>query len=142
MGQLFPFFGDHVQEDTVEELPLYKEVAWDFIHNIPLLKNGDYEIVTGNLAIETWAYKALKTVRYRWEIYSTDFGSEIDNLIGESYTPNLTKAECVRYIEEALLINPYIRSISNVQVGFEKGFLTVVGDMETVYGKTALEVWV
>lgn len=138
---LFPFFGDTVPE-TVQaaELPLYKEVAWDFQNNIPKLKNGSYEIVTENEAIKTWVYKALKTERFRYRIYSWNFGSEIDSLIGQSYTPNLTKAECIRYIEECLLINPYIKSVSEVEVSFSEGRLTVTGTLETIYGTTELEV--
>lgn len=138
---LFPFFGDTVPETgQAEELPLYKEVAWDFQNNIPKLKNGSYEIVTENEAIKIWVYKALKTERFRYKIYSWNFGSEIDSLIGQSYTPNLTKAECIRYIEECLLINPYIKSVSEVEVSFSEGRLAVTGTLETIYGTTELEV--
>lgn len=141
MAALFPFFGDTVPEkEQTEELPLYKEVAWDFKYNVPKLKNGEYEIVTENEAIKTWAYKALKTERFRYKIYSWNFGSEIDSLIGQSYTPNLTKAECIRYIEECLLINPYIKSVSEVEVSFSEGRLDVAGTLETIYGKTEMEV--
>lgn len=141
MAALFPFFGDTVPEkEQTEELPLYKEVAWDFKNNVPKLKNGEYEIVTENEAIQTWVYKALKTERFRYQIYSWNFGSEIDSLIGQSYTPNLTKAECIRYIEECLLINPYIKSVSEVKVSFSEGSLDVSGTLETIYGKTEMEV--
>ena len=141
MAGLFPFFGDTTAEiNSTEELPLYKEVAWDFANNIPLLKNGEYEIVTGNEGIKTWVYKAMKTERFRYKIYSWDFGSEIDQLIGQSYTPNLTKAECIRYIEECILINPYIRAISQMQVSFKEGKLLIQCKLQTIYGETELEV--
>lgn len=138
---LFPFFGDTAAETASgAELPLYKEVAWDFENNVPRLKNGEYEIVAENEAIKTWVYKALKTERFRYLIYSWNFGSEIDSLIGQSYTPNLTKAECIRYIEEALLINPYIKAITEVEVSFSEGHLSVSGHLETIYGETEIEV--
>lgn len=130
---LFPFFGD-TQTTETESLPLYTEVAWDFENNIPLTEKGDFKIVTGNEAIKTWVYKAMKTERFRYLIYSWDFGSEINSLIGQSYTPNLTKAESIRYIKEALLINPYIKEISNVEVGFSEGRLMITARLTTKYG--------
>ena len=132
---LFPFFGD-----TVTAVAAGTNLPWDFQNNIPKLKNGEYEIVTENEAVKTWAYKALKTERFQHLIYSWNYGSEIDSIIGQSYTPNLTKAECVRYIEEALLINPYIKAVSEVEVSFSEGHLTVSGTLETIYGETEVEV--
>lgn len=139
---LFPFFGDTVTEQTasIEELPLYKEVAWDFKNNVPIIDGGDYRIVTGNEAIKTWVYKALKTERFRYKIYSWDFGSEIDSLIGQNYTPNLTKAECIRYIEESILINPYVKGVANMEVDFHDGLLEIRGELETVYGRTEVNL--
>lgn len=133
---LFPFFGDTTVETTVtESLPLYTEAAWDFDNNIPIVEKGDFKIVTGNEALKTWIYKTMKTERFRYLIYSWDYGSELDDLIGQNYTPNLTKAEAIRCIKEALLINPYILNISNVEVSFDKGKLTFSGKVETVYGE-------
>ncbi len=123
---LFPFFGDTMTAATeTESMPLYKEVAWDFKRNIPLIEKGDIKIVEGNEAIKTWVFKTMKTERFRYLIYSWDFGSELHSLIGQSYTPNLTKAESIRYIKETLLINPYIRNVSNVEVTFSGGTLTI-----------------
>lgn len=136
-NSLFPFFGDtQAATAETESLPLYKEVAWDFENNIPIVEKGDIKIVEGNEAIKTWVYKAMKTERFRYLIYSWDFGSELDGLIGQSYTPNLTKAESIRYIKEALLINPYIRNVSNVEVTFDRGKLYITAKLETIYGET------
>lgn len=138
---LFPFFGDTVMaEAETESLPLYKEVAWDFERNIPLIEKGDFKIVEGNEAIKTWVFKTMKTERFRYLIYSWHYGSELQSLIGRSYTPNLTKAESIRYIKEALLINPYIRNVSNVEVTFDSGTLTINGKLETIYGETEVSV--
>lgn len=135
MASLFPFFGDtQIADGTAEALPLYKEVAWDFTNNIPILEKGDFKIVSGNEAIQTWVYKTMKTERFRYLIYSWHYGNELESLIGQSYTPNLTKAESIRYIRESLLINPYIKNIANVAVRFEKGRLTIEAKLETIYG--------
>lgn len=140
MSELFPFFGDADAVKDNMELPLYKEVAWNFDYNVPILKNGEYYIVTENEAIKTWCYKALKTERFRYLIYSWNFGSELEDMIGKSYTPNLTKAESIRYIEECLLINPYIKRITGIEIQFDKGKLDITGTIETIYGDTQLEV--
>ncbi len=141
MASLFPFFGDTMTEAAAaDSFPLYKEVAWNFKNNIPLLEKGDFKIVTGNEAIKTWVYKALKTERFRYLIYTWDYGSELDDLIGRNYTPNLTKAECIRYIKEALLINPYIKNVSNIEVVFDTGKLMVSGRLDTIYGKEGFAV--
>lgn len=134
---LFPFFGDTTISAAADDsLPLYREVAWDFERNIPIIEKGDFKIVEGNEAIKTWVYKTMKTERFRYLIYSWHYGSELHSLIGQSYTPNLTKAESIRYIKEALLINPYIRNVSNVEVTFESGTLTINAKLETIYGET------
>ena len=133
---LFPFFGDMaVEESAAESLPLYTEVAWDFEKNIPIVEKGDFKIVTGIEAIKTWVYKTMKTERFRYQIYTWNYGSEMEGLIGQNYTPNLTKAECIRCTKEALLINPYITNISNAEVTFDKGELKFHGKIETIYGE-------
>ncbi len=140
MADLFPFFGDSITTEEETELQLYTEVAWDFENNVPRLKDGNFYIVTGNEAIKTWCYKALTTERYRYIIYSRDFGNELEEMIGESFTPNLTKAESIRYIEECLLINPYIQGVSNLEVSFGGGCLTISGKLRTVYGEMEVSI--
>lgn len=136
MADLFPFFGDReAAEGAGDTLPLYREVAWDFENNIPITEQGDFQILTGKDALRTWVYKALKTERFRYLIYTWDYGSELDDLIGKNYTPKLTKAECIRYIKEALLINPYIKNVSRIEVSFDAGRLFVTGELDTIYGK-------
>lgn len=140
---LFPFFGDTiVTEGTAAELPLYKEVAWDFQNNIPVVEKGDFKIVTGNEALKTWIYKTMRTERFRYLIYSWDYGCELEGLIGQNYAPNLTKAECIRYIKEALLINPYIKAISCVEISFLEGVLKMEAKLETIYGEMEVDAHV
>lgn len=138
---LFPFFGDTKEEEQEQNvLPMCKEVAWDFSENVPILENGDYKIVFGKDAVKTWAYKALKTERFHYLIYSFDYGTELQNLIGKNYTPSLTKAESIRYVEETLLINPYIQNISDVEVRFEGTTLFITGILHTIYGDAEMGV--
>ena len=116
-----------------EPLPLYREIAWDFKNDHPLIENNEFKIVEMNDAISVWIYHAIKTYRYAFSIYSWDFGCEIDTLLGQNYTPELTKMEVTRYIEEALLINPYILEINKIEVDFDGDVLQVDMRITTIY---------
>ena len=138
---LFPFISNNVDEVKVDNsFPLYKEVAWDFEKDIPIIQNGDFKIVEGNDAIKVWVYKALLTPRYNHSIYSWDYGSELMDLVGKAYTPSLTKEEAKRYIKEALLINPYILEVTVVDTSFNNGLLSADIKIVTIYGESDISV--
>ena len=134
MMSLFPFISNNVDEMKVDNIfPMYREIAWDFEKNIPILENGDFKLIEGNEAIKVWAYKALLTPRYSYSIYSWDYGSELMDLIGKSYTPSLTKEEAKRYIKEALLINPYILEVTVIDTDFKNDLLSADIKVKTIY---------
>lgn len=125
-------------ESSSQTLPLCKEVAWDYADNRPIFRRGEPVIVTGKEAVKVWIWKALHTERYRYEIYSWDYGEEFSSLIGQSYTPMLKEAEAPRYLRECLLINPYIRAVKSINVSFAASRLTVEGTAETIYGEVPI----
>ena len=138
---LFPFISNNVDEVKVNNtFPLYKEVAWDFEKDTPVIQNGDFKIVEGNEGIKVWAYKALLTPRYNYSIYSWDYGSELMDLVGKAYTPSLTKEEAKRYIKEALLINPYILEVNVVDTSFSNGILSADIKLLTIYGESEVTI--
>lgn len=133
----YPFI-DFLAETNISRpenkpLPLYREIAWDFKNDHPLIVNNEFKIVEMNDAISVWIYHAIKTYRYAFSIYSWDFGCEIDTLLGQNYTVNHTKAEVARYITDALMINPYILSIEKIIVDFDGDTLHVDVRVITVY---------
>ena len=137
---LFPFVT--YKEDIVKNnsFPLYREIAWDFKRDIPILENGDLKIVEGNEAIKVWVYKALLVPRYNYSIYSWNYGSELMDLIGKAYTPQLTKSEAKRYIEEALKINPYILDVNVIDTDFKDSVLSANVKIVTIYGESDISV--
>ena len=137
---LFPFVT--YKEDIVKNnsFPLYHEVAWDFKRDIPILENGDFKIVEGNDAIKVWVYKALLVPRYNYSIYSWNYGSELMDLIGKAYTPQLTKSEAKRYIEEALKINPYILDVNVIDTDFKDSVLSANVKITTIYGESEVVI--
>ena len=137
---LFPFISNVDEVKLDNSFPLYREVAWDFKKDIPILQNGDFKIVEGNEAIKVWVYKALLVPRYQYSIYSWDYGSELLSLIGKAYTPQLTKAEAKRYIEEALKINPYILDVNVVDTDFKDSVLSANVKIVTIYGESEVTI--
>ena len=137
---LFPFVT--YKEDIVKNnsFPLYREVAWDFKRDIPILENGDFKIVEGNEAIKVWVYKALLVPRYNYSIYSWNYGSELMDLIGKAYTSQLTKSEAKRYIEEALKINPYILDVNVIDTDFKDSVLSADVKITTIYGESEVVI--
>lgn len=131
---VLPFEGNvDIQVPNNKPLPLYKEVAWDFKKDIPILENGTFKIIEGNESIKVWCYKAIKTPRFQYDIYSWDYGSEVLSLIGKQYTPSLTQSELKRYIEEALLINPYILEVNVLDTSFKDTLLSANVKVKTIY---------
>ena len=130
---LFPFISNVEEVKVDNTFPMYKEVAWDFENNVPILENGDFKVIEGNEAIKVWVYKAILTPRYSYSIYYWDYGSELLGLIGKAYTPSLTKEEAKRLIKEALEINPYILEVEIADISFKDSLLSAVVKVKTIY---------
>ena len=137
---IFPFINPPPNLEALNEFPTYKEIAWDFKKNTPIIQNGDFKIVEGNEAIKVWVYKALLVPRYNYSIYSWNYGSELMDLIGKAYTPQLTKSEAKRYIEEALKINPYILDVNVIDTDFKDSVLSANVKITTIYGESEVVI--
>lgn len=123
------------QGAQAQALPLCKEVAWDFEQDVPVFRQGEPVVVTGKEALKVWIWRAIRTPRFRYEIYTWAYGSEFESLLGQAYTDAVKTAEAPRYLRECLLINPYITAVKNISVSFESAKLTVAGTAVTIYGE-------
>lgn len=139
---LFPIIQPQVHEayEARTRLELYKEVKWDLGRNIPVFKNGSPVIVSGKEAVLVWAWKALHTPRFRYEIYTWNYGNEVEALIGQPYTEEVKQSEAARYVRECLLVNPYITDVSDINVSFEGETLRINCRIQTIYGEVGLNV--
>lgn len=133
---IFPLMQPGTAE--VRELPVCREVMWDYRNNRPVFRAGEPVIVERAEAVAVWAWKALHTPRYRHEIYTWDYGSELESLIGQNYTEELKRAEARRYVEETLLPNPYITGVRDIGVDFADGRLGVRCTIDTIYGTATI----
>ncbi|MCR1519944.1 DUF2634 domain-containing protein [Clostridioides difficile] len=142
MSTIFPFIG--VPEDYIlpktEELPIFREVAWDFEKDEPILEKGDFKIIEKKEALKVWIYKCIKTNRYEHEIYSLEYGTELSELIGQKYTKGLTESEASRFIKEALLINPYILEVNVKSANFNRDVMSANVKVSTIYGEVEINV--
>lgn len=136
---IFPIIQPQATEETTE-LKLYKEVKWDYKNNIPIYRNGSPVIVTGKEAILVWAWKALHTPRFRYEIYTWAYGNEAESLIGQPYSQELKRSEGARCVRECLMINPYITDIDEINVSFIDDKMIIECRIETIYGEVNISV--
>ena len=127
---LFPTYieSDAITEET-QESKIPKEYEIDF-------KTGQLtgRIVEGAEAIKVWIWLVLQTPRYRYYIYSWDYGNEFEELIGRGYSEEYINAEAQRMTEDCLLINEHIESITDFSVGMENDQLTISFTANTIYG--------
>ena len=105
---MFPFIDNEEEDEQEESLYIPREYGIDF-------ETGQLsgKIVEGYDALLVWAWLALQTPRYRYYIYSENYGQEYEDLIGKSYSTELTDSELERMTEECLIENPYITGIEN-----------------------------
>lgn len=105
---MFPFTDNEEEEEQEESLYIPREYGINF-------ETGQLsgKIVEGYDALLVWAWLVLQTPRYRYYIYSENYGQEYEDLIGKSYSTELTDSELERMTEECLTENPYITGIEN-----------------------------
>lgn len=131
-----PFVTGNTTDSNAETdaLPTFTEYAWDFGHDCFIFENGKHKIVIENEALKVWIYKTLKTERWRYRAYDGAYGIELEQFIGRSTNNADSSAEVERYVKEALLTNPYIKSIDNVAFANESDVLDFEVSLTTIYG--------
>lgn len=88
-GGLFPFDDSEefieIFDGDIEEGYVYRDFEIDWK---TMKMTG--RIIEGKEAVWQWAYMALRTRRYDWIIYSWYFGEEYTELIGYSYSKDVS----------------------------------------------------
>jgi hypothetical protein len=115
-------------------LPTFQEYAWDFVNDQFIFESGKHKIVTDNEALKVWIYKTLKTERWRYAAYDNDYGIELEPFIGAYANSTGNSVEIEQYISEALLINPYIKNIDDIQALIDGDALSYTIALTTIYG--------
>lgn len=128
---------DSTEVIQTPELPVFKELALDFKTGQLLTQGGQYYYVEKNEALKIWIWFALKASRFTYLAYSADYGNEIYTLVGRYLAKPLLYSELKRMVEEALLCNPYIISITNFQAGQQGAKVICTFEVNTIYGSVA-----
>lgn len=82
--------------------------------------------------------KLLHTERYMHEIYTDEYGIELQALIGENF--DLVEAEIGRIIKEALLADDRVVSVGNIQATkLDSTSLLITFSVESIFGTLAFE---
>jgi len=140
---IFPFIDATVSDTITLQAEAPREYAWDCENLELILENGKCKIVEGLEALKIKIYKALITDRYRYLIYSWDYGSELETLVGQKYSKELTNSEALRYVQDALKAYfdyGWITEIKNFSTAFEDDTLHITFDVVTPYGEATMNV--
>lgn len=131
---MFPFLDEEALRTREEEVALPKEYEIDFA-------TGQLtgRIVEGIEAIKVWAFLALQTPRYRYYIYSWDYGQEYESLMGQGFTTGYMQMELKRMTEECLTVHPYIEGIENFTCEKEEERARLSFTLVTTVGDTEVE---
>ena len=97
------------------------------------------KIAEGARAIAVWAYLAIKIVRYKYIQYSWEYGNEMVNLIGGTYSDEYVKSEVNRMLTECLEVNPYVNGIENLEIEKVDETLHIKFTLLTDYGSEEVE---
>ncbi|WP_018752167.1 DUF2634 domain-containing protein [Paenibacillus sanguinis] len=95
-------------------------------------------MVDGLEAVKQFIIKTLGTGRWRHVIYPDSYGSEADNIIGQSFSLSFTRTELARIITEALIYDERINEVKDFDIRQEQDRLTVFFTVVTVYGNLFL----
>lgn len=83
----------------------------------------------------------LQNERFEWQIYSSDFGSELEDLVGEEF--DFIVSDLPRRIEDALSVDDRILSVTNFSfINNGNGTVICKFDVITVFGTLGEEVTV
>ena len=136
--ELFPAIQPAAEQPRQEPLSLCREIAWDFDLGIPIFQDGVPKEVTGKEAVKVWIWKALHAPRYRYDVYTWDYGNELESLIGSGLSEELQRSEAIRYVKEALSISPYIEKVEQIEITMEGDKLKLDCRVTTVYGEVEI----
>lgn len=142
MDSIFPFIDPQEVETEEAELSMAVEYDWDFEKLEFKFRDGKMYLVEGVDAVRIWIWKLFMTTRYREVIFNWDYGSDLENLIGQGYTQGYLNSEAERYVREAIEYNlsDYVTGVRDVVVTFDEGTLTIEFTAITIYGEVEIRV--
>lgn len=96
------------------------------------------KMVEGLEAIKVWVWLCLHTERFRHAIYSSDYGTSLEQYFGHVLSDEYINTDCESEITDALLMNEYIESVEDFEVARNFDSLDIKFRVVTKFG--SLEV--
>ncbi|XAK57476.1 DUF2634 domain-containing protein [Bacillus inaquosorum] len=98
------------------------------------------EMITGLEAIRQFVYLSLHTERYAYSVFSHDIGNELQDILADNETTDAyKKMEIPRLIEEALIYDDRVSSVSDFEIEKQGDSFHVSFKVETDEGKLEIE---
>lgn len=135
---IFPFTSD-IEEPKKEQLPVFREMAFDYENNRLLRRNGKTYLLEKDEALKIWIWKALKTKRFIWPAYSGTYGTEIENMLGSCRDRSIQESEIRRYITETLMVCPYLQQLTDFSFTYEGAKIEASFTVISIYGRFTYE---
>ena len=116
-----------------------RELDFDFTTGQFVLTDGTPRVLEGPDALRIWITKTLLTARYRFPIYSFNYGCEIEDVIGYDIPRVVLESEIPRVIREALIYDERINDIRDFIITRESNYLLVEFSVITFDGQTLIQ---
>ena len=114
--------------EELEELDIVEQSSNTFIAGEDQIAG----MADGLEAMRQTVQNILQTERYDYQIYSTNYGVEFNDLVGAD--PDYIKAALPARIEEALSVDDRILSVDDFTFEFSGDKAVVTCNVQTVYG--------
>lgn len=98
------------------------------------------EIVSGQEAIKVWIWLTLHSERYRYPIFSWQYGVELERYIGQGYSQEYLNDAVKNAINDCMTMNPYIKEMKDFTCVMEKDRLNIKFVVKTDYGEVNIHV--
>lgn len=132
---LTPLIFNSEELNNADNLITTERTAPSKTYKIDFEKGEIYPVfIDGTEALKQAVIKAVKTMRDKYLIYSSDYGCEIYYLKGKSYSKEYLQIEVPRLIREALIIDDRIEAIENFIVNVIGDELHVSFEVTSIYG--------
>lgn len=118
-------------------IPITEEIQPSLTFGIDFEKGRITGMVDGLEAVKQAVFIILQTERYRYLIFSPDFGSELQGLIGRD--PLFVQSELKRRIREALMQDDRIEDVTNFNIQFNGDSALVRFTVVSIFGNFEAE---
>lgn len=140
MANLFPTLSSNPEagQSVAREVNFGQSWIFDF-------DQGDFVLTPTGKAVECqeeeawvqWCIKALHTQRYRYLVYSRNYGQEFEDLISLNLTRNGNESEIGRMTEETLRVDPRTAEVGHFQFDWSGGKCDFRCEIRSIRGRQA-----